>query len=76
MRLLLDTHALIWWLSGDDALSLNARIAIADEADNQEDDGVDEIVLSREHRSVEKRVMDEADRYPEQEQITEAVKRA
>lgn len=31
MRLLLDTHALIWWLAGDDALSLRAREAIADE---------------------------------------------
>lgn len=30
MRLLLDTHALLWWLSGDDALSLAARDAIAD----------------------------------------------
>lgn len=32
MRLLLDTHALIWWLAGDDALSVPARQAIADEA--------------------------------------------
>ena len=32
MRLLLDTHALIWWLAGDSALSLPARTAIADEA--------------------------------------------
>lgn len=31
MRLLLDTHALIWWLVGDDALSHRAREAIADE---------------------------------------------
>lgn len=31
MKLLLDTHALIWWLAGDDALSLRAREAIADE---------------------------------------------
>lgn len=31
MRLLLDTHALLWWLSGDDALSAAARTAIADE---------------------------------------------
>jgi hypothetical protein len=29
--LLLDTHALIWWLVGDDALSHRAREAIADE---------------------------------------------
>ncbi|MBC2651516.1 type II toxin-antitoxin system VapC family toxin [Novosphingobium aerophilum] len=32
MRLLLDTHALIWWLAGDMALSQRAREAIADEA--------------------------------------------
>jgi len=31
LKLLLDTHALIWWLAGDDALSLRAREAIADE---------------------------------------------
>lgn len=31
LRLLLDTHALIWWLAGDDALSRRAREAIADE---------------------------------------------
>ncbi|ARR55643.1 PIN domain nuclease [Rhizorhabdus wittichii DC-6] len=32
MRLLLDTHALIWWLAGDEMLSQPARAAIADEA--------------------------------------------
>lgn len=32
MRLLLDTHAFLWWLSGDDALSAAARAAIADES--------------------------------------------
>ncbi len=30
MRLLLDTHALMWWLLGDDSLSATARNAIAD----------------------------------------------
>jgi PIN domain nuclease of toxin-antitoxin system len=30
MRLLLDTHALLWWLDGDERLSTNARRAIAD----------------------------------------------
>lgn len=34
MKLLLDTHALIWWLAGDKALSLRARDAIADEAND------------------------------------------
>lgn len=31
LRLLLDTHALIWWLAGDEALSRRAREAITDE---------------------------------------------
>jgi PIN domain nuclease of toxin-antitoxin system len=30
VRLLLDTHALLWWLAGDQALSDAAREAIAD----------------------------------------------
>ena len=30
MRLLLDTHALLWWLDGDRRLSRKARRAIAD----------------------------------------------
>lgn len=30
MRLLLDTHALIWWLLGDSALSAAARASISD----------------------------------------------
>jgi PIN domain nuclease of toxin-antitoxin system len=30
VRLLLDTHAFLWWLAGDDALSASARKAIAD----------------------------------------------
>jgi PIN domain nuclease of toxin-antitoxin system len=30
MRLLLDTHALLWWLAGDGQLSAAARVAIAD----------------------------------------------
>ena len=32
MRVLLDTHALIWWLAGDDRLSRSARATIADES--------------------------------------------
>jgi PIN domain nuclease of toxin-antitoxin system len=31
MQLQLDTHAFLWWLSGDDQLSAAARSAIADE---------------------------------------------
>ena len=30
MRLLLDTHALLWWLADDDRLGRSARDAIAD----------------------------------------------
>jgi len=31
MRVLLDTHALLWWLDGDKRLGKRARTAIADE---------------------------------------------
>ena len=31
MRLLLDTHALLWWLDGDRSLTRRARTAITDE---------------------------------------------
>jgi PIN domain nuclease of toxin-antitoxin system len=31
VRLLLDTHVLLWWLGGDDQLSAAARSAIADD---------------------------------------------
>ena len=34
MRLLLDTHALIWWLLGDEALSAPAQTAIADRSND------------------------------------------
>ena len=34
MRLLLDTHALLWWLAGDEELSVAARTAIADEGND------------------------------------------
>lgn len=30
MRILLDTHVLLWWLSGNEAISVPARAAIAD----------------------------------------------
>jgi len=32
VRLLLDTHALLWWLAGDRHLTKRARAAIADES--------------------------------------------
>jgi PIN domain nuclease of toxin-antitoxin system len=34
LKLLLDTHAFLWWLAGDDALSATARTAIADEGNS------------------------------------------
>ena len=34
MRLLLDTHALIWWLAADSSLSATARNAIGDPAND------------------------------------------
>ena len=34
LRLLFDTHALIWWLAGDEALSHRAQKAIAQEDNN------------------------------------------
>jgi PIN domain nuclease of toxin-antitoxin system len=32
LDLLLDTHALIWWLAGDDRLSPPAKAAVMDES--------------------------------------------
>jgi PIN domain nuclease of toxin-antitoxin system len=32
-RLLLDTHAFLWWLAGDERLSADAREAISEELD-------------------------------------------
>ena len=34
MRLLLDTHAFLWWLAGSRRLSSNARSAIEDDAND------------------------------------------
>ena len=34
LRLLLDTHAFIWWFSGDSRLSIPARRTIADDSNN------------------------------------------
>ena len=35
MRLLLDTHAFLWWLAGSDRLPIVARRAIGDEANDK-----------------------------------------
>jgi PIN domain nuclease of toxin-antitoxin system len=32
LKLLLDTHAFLWWIAGDAALSMTARSTIADES--------------------------------------------
>src|SRR6266567_5059425 len=34
MRLLLDTHAFLWWLAGDKRMTSRSRAAIADEAND------------------------------------------
>jgi PIN domain nuclease of toxin-antitoxin system len=35
VRLLLDTHAFLWWVFGDPKLSRRARIAIDDDGENE-----------------------------------------
>ena len=35
MRLLLDTHAIVWWFSGNQRLPSNARQAIADSSNDR-----------------------------------------
>lgn len=50
MRLLLDTHALIWWLAGDEALSLRAREAIADEANTVAVSAASAMEVATKHR--------------------------
>lgn len=50
MRLLLDTHALIWWLAGDEALSLRARAAIADEANTVAVSAASAMEVATKHR--------------------------
>lgn len=50
MRLLLDTHALIWWLAGDEKLSLRAREAIADEANTVAVSAASAMEVATKHR--------------------------
>lgn len=50
MRLLLDTHALIWWLAGDEKLSLRARDAIADEANTVAVSAASAMEVAAKHR--------------------------
>ena len=51
MRLLLDTHALIWWVAGDEAsLSATAREAIADESNEVLVSAVSAMEVCTKHR--------------------------
>lgn len=50
MRLLLDTHALIWWLAGHEALSSQARDAIADEGNGIFVSAASAMEVSTKHR--------------------------
>jgi len=50
MNLLLDTHALIWWLAGDDALGAEARALIEDEAHQVFVSAASAMEISTKHR--------------------------
>jgi len=50
MNLLLDTHALIWWLAGDDALSAEARTLIEDESNQVFVSAASAMEISTKHR--------------------------
>jgi PIN domain nuclease of toxin-antitoxin system len=50
LRLLLDTHALIWWFNGSPTLSRAAREAIADEANEVLVSAVSALEIATKHR--------------------------
>jgi PIN domain nuclease of toxin-antitoxin system len=50
LRLLLDTHTLIWWLAGDDHLSVRAREAIADTTNTVAISAASAIEIATKHR--------------------------
>lgn len=50
MRLLLDTHALLWWLTGDDHLSVRARDTIADPANTVAVSAASAMEIATKHR--------------------------
>ena len=50
MRVILGTHALVWWLAGDDHLSLTARSAISDERNDIFVSAASAWVVSTKHR--------------------------
>jgi PIN domain nuclease of toxin-antitoxin system len=51
VRLLLDTHALLWWLAGDAGLSARGRAAIGDEGNEVFVSAVSAWELATKHRS-------------------------
>ena len=50
MRLLLDTHALLWWLLGDEQLSKTAREAVDDEENDVFVSAVSAMEIATKHR--------------------------
>lgn len=50
VNLLLDTHALIWWLAGDDALGATARAMIEDEENQIFVSAASAMEISTKHR--------------------------
>ena len=50
MKLLLDTHALIWWFNGDGRLSPAARLAIEDESNSVLVSAVSAMEITTKHR--------------------------
>lgn len=50
MQLLLDTHTLLWWFSGNDALSVEAKTAIADEGNGVFVSGATAWEIATKHR--------------------------
>jgi PIN domain nuclease of toxin-antitoxin system len=50
MNLLLDTHALIWWLAGDEALGAQARALIEDETNRVFVSAASAMEISTKHR--------------------------
>src|ERR1700684_2803408 len=50
MRLLLDSHILVWWLAGDETLSLAARAAIGDSSNEVFVSAVSSWQIATKHR--------------------------
>jgi PIN domain nuclease of toxin-antitoxin system len=50
MRLLLDSHVLVWWLAGDETLSMAARTAIGDSSNEVFVSAVSSWQIATKHR--------------------------